>query len=164
MNKALLVLVFVMLALPFAQAVTSGHISPIFECWDNNGDGTYTAHFGYENTYGVDMQMSSSLTGNYMSHSAIPQVFTYPASPNYYPARMGRTMFYNTDGTEAFHVVWDGTGNIVWSLDGRTATASTGNDNQMCTYVPPQEVPEFGVFAAIGVLVAAGLFVARRRQ
>ena len=169
MKKLLVVLALFLVTMGSAFAIIAppqaerGDVSLIFECWNDNGDDTYTAYFGYENKKGTDVSVSSSLSGNVISNTAVPTVFTYPASPNFYPPREGRTMFYNVDGTNAFSVVWNGAGNIVWSGAGKTATAST-NPNQECEFRPVDEVPEFGLVAGAAVIALAGLFIYKRRS
>jgi uncharacterized repeat protein (TIGR02543 family) len=105
-------------------------IKPIFEGYVDNGDGTYRAYFGYENksvTAGGDpwdvyLPMGSSqnkITGN-ADDSLFPENFTYP---NVIPGRPGRTDWFPNALVEIPD--WDGT-TIVWTLDGRTATAGLG--------------------------------------
>lgn len=112
-------------------------LRPIFEGWVNNGDGTYKAYFGYlnesmDNTnspmavnipFGTDSNKVSGFTGD----TVFPSDFA-----------IGRTPFY----PNAAIVVdgWDGN-NIVWTLDGRTATANVNNVGQEFTTESEDEDP-----------------------
>lgn len=147
-----------MIASVAAVVVDYNSVRPILECVDDNGDDTYTAHFGYlnQNDFLVQIPLGENnfLTGNAMSGSPVTEF-----AP-------GRTPYYNDVGYAAFDVVFDGN-NLVWTLEGpdgsrRTATASA--NSAACTYEPPQDVPEFGLLAALGVVAVAGFFVFRRRN
>lgn len=165
MNKIVILLAVFMLTIGSSFVLADNpDVSLIFECWSDNDDGTYTAYFGYENREGADVEVESSLSGNVISNTAIPGTFTYPATPSYVSeTRQGRTQFYNVDGTNAFSATWDGTGNLVWSGAGKTATASLGGSE--CTYQPPvDEVPEFGLIAGAAVIALAGLFIYKKRS
>lgn len=90
-------------------------IRPILECVVNNGDGTFTAHFGYlnENDFPVTIPVGNSNKFNRSNpDQGQPTVFN-PGRTPYYP---------NAD----FQIVFDGN-NLVWTLDGRTATASANS-------------------------------------
>ncbi|HEX3557099.1 MAG TPA: SdrD B-like domain-containing protein [Thermoanaerobaculia bacterium] len=87
-------------------------VNPIFECVAPNADGTYTAYFGYLNPN------SSSITipiGSGNMFSPAPADRGQPTTFN-----PGRTPFWPN---AAFSVVFDGN-NLVWTLNGLTATAS----------------------------------------
>ncbi|HEX4962858.1 MAG TPA: SdrD B-like domain-containing protein, partial [Thermoanaerobaculia bacterium] len=87
-------------------------VNPIFECVASNGNGTYTAYFGYLNPN------SSSVT--------IPIGSANMFSPA--PADRGQPTTFSPGRTPlwpnaAFSVVFDGN-TLVWTLNGLTATAS----------------------------------------
>jgi len=120
--------------LPVSTIGAKSGVSPILECVKDNGDGTYTAYFGYENYDETETVIpvgdSNKITGGVLSgqDQGQPTTFEYPV-PGHPDGRMGRTPWYPN---AAFSVVFDGS-NLVWTLDGRTATAS---DN------PAQQCPE----------------------
>ncbi len=86
-------------------------VIPILECVVNNGNGTYTAHFGYENqnSFAVSIPVSSANTFNPGGDLGQPTVFN-PGRTGYYP---------DSD----FQVTFNGQ-NLVWHLNGRTVTAN----------------------------------------
>ncbi|MBN1284436.1 MAG: DUF11 domain-containing protein, partial [Anaerolineae bacterium] len=106
-------------------------LSPILECVADNHDGTFTAHFGYENresrTVFIPVGPDNKFTPEPADRGQ-PTAFTLP---NVIPGRPGRTPFYPNS---AFSVVFDGN-NLVWSLHGRTATASSSS--QRCPEPEP---------------------------
>ena len=87
-------------------------VSPILEFTVDNGDGTYTAHFGYLVRGSEDVSIpaggSNKFTGGGVSVQDQGQPTTFSA---------GRQV-------DVFTVVFDGS-DLVWTLDGSTATAST---------------------------------------
>ena len=108
------------------------NISAIFEGWKDNGDETYTAYFGYENKSTIDrgngpepyvvnepVGANNKLTPS-TNDNLLPTTFGFP---NVVSGRPGRTSFYPGPGFAFVVENWDGS-NIVWSLFGRTATAS----------------------------------------
>ena len=105
-------------------------ISPIFEGWENNGDGTFTAYFGYE-TYSTDGMGNpitvtlprgndNKINGN-VNENLFPTEFIYP---NVVSGRPGRTNWQ--PNAKVVIPDWDGS-SIVWTLNGKTATAGLPN-------------------------------------
>jgi choice-of-anchor A domain-containing protein/uncharacterized repeat protein (TIGR01451 family)/TQXA domain-containing protein len=97
-------------------------ITPILECVVKNNDNTYTAHFGYLNSNDVEVTIS---VGSDNKFSPAPedrgQTTTFnPGRTDYYP---------NAD----FTVTWDGSSDLVWTLNGKTATASINDSSQVCS-------------------------------
>lgn len=97
-------------------------MSPILECVAENGDGTYTAYFGYRNPNAfvvtIPIGANNKLT---------------PSPPNRGQATVfqpGRTPAYPN---AAFSVPFPG-GNLVWTLNGRTSTASPAS--KRCAVTP----------------------------
>jgi hypothetical protein len=87
----------------------------VLECVANNGDGSYTAYFGYKNDNSGPV--------------AIPVGGQNKFSPN--PAERGQpTVFQPGRQVGVFSVLFNGS-NLVWTLNGRMATAST-NPAQAC--------------------------------
>jgi len=90
-------------------------VSPVLECVDDNGDGTYTAHFGYNN--------------NNNRWVSIPIGADNKFTPN--PQDRGQPQFFKPGRiVNDFSVVFDGS-NLVWYLkspNGEAAT-STASDN-----------------------------------
>lgn len=92
--------------------VASAVVRPILECVANNGNGTYTAYFGYKNDSAADITL---LVGTKNKFTPGPQDRGQPTT-----FLTGRTPFYPN---AAFSVPFNGN-NLVWTLNGRTATAS----------------------------------------
>jgi cysteine-rich repeat protein len=95
-------------------------VHPILECVIDNGNGTYTAHFGYlnENAAAVSIPLGAA---NKFSPGAQDRGQPTTFQP-------GRTPYWPQ---AAFNVVFDGS-NLTWTLTGpdggtRTATASSGS-------------------------------------
>ncbi|MEM8529629.1 MAG: choice-of-anchor A family protein [Chloroflexota bacterium] len=95
-------------------------VHPITECIVNNGNGSYTAFFGYknENNAAVDIPVGAD-----NSFSPSPQNRGQPTT-----FQPGRTSYWPE---AAFSVDFDGSP-LVWSLNGRTATASS--NGTPCSY------------------------------
>ncbi len=83
-------------------------VSPVLESVIDNGDGTYTAIFGYNSTYTEDKEIAIGSTNKF---TPVPEDRGQP------------TTFSPGRGYAIFSVTWE-TGNIVWTLDGSTATAN----------------------------------------
>lgn len=114
-------------------------VSPILECVANLDDGAYRAFFGWENPNEFDVTIpvgaENKFTGGAIDGNDQGQTteFTYPA-PNFpNDDRMGRTGFYPD---HAFSVDFDGS-ELVWTLNGKTATASDGS--KQCPIPEPEE-------------------------
>lgn len=106
-------------------------VKPVLECVDDNGDGTYTAHFGYlnENNFAVEIPVGegdmgrNTLTGNAISGNPVT---------TFEPGRVN----------DAFQIVFDGN-NLVWTLrykDSGNRTSTASSSSTLCQE-PPQ--PEF---------------------
>lgn len=112
-------------------------VSPIFECWTLESDETYTAYFGYENRttddgvpvgvvlpYGPQNNLTpSGFDGLQPDEFGVPDVV---------PGRPGRTAFGPAEPNAFVVSGWNGVGNIVWNLDGRSATAGVSREDQEC--------------------------------
>lgn len=85
------------------------NVTPKRESVVDNGDGTFTAFFGYDSTYSTTQTIPIS-TDNKFTPS--PQDRGQPTS--FLPGRQ----------VNVFSVTWGGS-NLVWSLDGATATANS---------------------------------------
>lgn len=83
-------------------------VSPVLECVSDQGDGQYVAHFGYNNPNSVPVTIP---VGTKNRFSPSPQNRGQP------------TVFQPGRQVDAFTVKFNG-GNLVWTLNGRTATAS----------------------------------------
>ncbi len=102
-------------------------VRPIFECWKDNGDGSYTAYFGYENHSTIDGEPHNVTIpvgdDNYITPASysnlLPTEFVYPGVVENRP---GRTAFDSTEPNAFVIDNWDGT-NVVWNLLGKTSTA-----------------------------------------
>ncbi|MEM6529871.1 MAG: hypothetical protein AAF653_16345, partial [Chloroflexota bacterium] len=109
-------------------------VNGILECVVDNDDGTFTAHFGYENpnntaTY-IPHGEDNFLTGGGLSaeelRAATPKYF---AKPGVVANRPGRSGFYpNSAFQVTFHAGENDENRLVWNLFGRTETASADSD------------------------------------
>lgn len=95
-------------------------VSPVLECVDQNPDGTYKAHFGYNNTYSTSTTIAignkNKFTPNPINRGQ-PTIFT--------PGRV----------VDSFQVNFNGS-NLVWYLkspNGQTATATVSSSSPRCT-------------------------------
>lgn len=92
-------------------------ISPVLECVIHNLDGSYTAHFGYSNPNSFPVTIpigpNNKFTGG--NNQDLGQPITF---------NPGRTPYFPDSD---FQVTWDGSTNLVWSLDGKTSTASVNS-------------------------------------
>jgi hypothetical protein len=115
-------------------------LNPFVECVADNGDGTFTAHFGYENKLGVPFFIPASgyganksyLAGGGLSAEVLravtPRHFGTPNIPGLSPARSAP--FPNS----AFQVIFNGT-DLEWELYDEEVVASAEDS-------PPCLVPE----------------------
>jgi hypothetical protein len=84
---------------------------PVLECVESNADGTYTAHFGYDNPNSFDV--SIPIGG---SNFFVPL-----------PLDRGQpTLFVPGRQVDVFTVVFPTFSLLVWTLDGGTAIARSG--------------------------------------
>lgn len=86
-------------------------VRPVLECVTNNGDGTYTAYFGYKNENSVSVYIP---VGSKNKFTPTPQ------------DRRQKTVFLPGRNYRAFTVNFNGS-NLVWTLNGRTSTASSNS-------------------------------------
>ncbi len=114
-------------------------VVPIFECYVEQADGTYTAFFGYENsTVGEDGELVE-ITVPFGADNALSPVAldgVQPTSfgfPDVVDGRPGRTAFEDVEPNAFIVEGWDGS-DIVWTLLGETATASLATN---CASQPP---------------------------
>jgi hypothetical protein len=104
-----------------AQAQGGHTLIPLLECVDDNGDGTYTAHFGYLNNSGATITLGIG-----------PKNMFVPGQED-----LGQpTVFLPGEHLNVFSVVFSGTDEIKWMLkaDGdkrHQVTASA--DSEACT-------------------------------
>ncbi|WP_448522309.1 IPT/TIG domain-containing protein [Schleiferia thermophila] len=86
-------------------------VRPVLECVRNNGDGTYTANFGYKNDNDVSVYIP---IGNRNKFTPTPQ--DRGQTRIFLPGRKYRVFTVNFNGS-----------NLVWTLNGRTSTASSNS-------------------------------------
>ena len=96
-------------------------VRPALECVAANADGTYTAYFGYENRHGEPVTIPRGSRNRLTPASYDGQQPTAFPMPNAVPGRPGRTPFYPG---HAYTVTFPAGTQVVWTLGGRTATAS----------------------------------------
>ena len=85
-------------------------VIPILECVAENGDGTYTAHFGYENPNAFVVVVSAEDQQNKFEP---PPTFRTGQPESFAPGRV----------EDWFSVLFDGNG-LTWVLDGHAVTAN----------------------------------------
>lgn len=85
-------------------------IAPILECVAENSDGTYTAHFGYNNPNPFVVSLSAK---NHENKFEPPPIFRTGQPVVFAPGRV----------TDWFSVIFDGNG-LTWLLDGQVVTAN----------------------------------------
>jgi hypothetical protein len=86
-------------------------VRPVLECVRNNGDGTYTAFFGYKNDNSVSVYIP---VGGKNKFTPTPQDRGQPR------------VFESGRHYKVFTVNFNGS-NLVWTLNGRTSTASSNS-------------------------------------
>ena len=86
-------------------------VRPVLECVTNNGDGTYTAYFGYKNDNTVSVYIPA---GSKNKFTPTPQ--DKGQTKVFMPGRKYRVFTVNFNGS-----------NLVWTLNGRTSTASSNS-------------------------------------
>ena len=86
-------------------------VRPVLECVRNNGDGTYTAFFGYKNDNSVSVYIP---VGNKNKFTPTPQ--DRGQTRVFEPGRHYKVFTVNFNGS-----------NLVWTLNGRTSTASSNS-------------------------------------
>lgn len=134
-------------------------VRPILECVINNGNGTYTAHFGYLNENSIPVVIPIGVDNKFTPG---PDGKGQPT--NFLP---GRTDYFPN---AAFTVVFDGS-NLVWTLKGpdgvtRTATANASSapcaehvyfqkqwidHNNNVSLTPPANLPSNYSFVATSI-------------
>ncbi|MDX1995470.1 MAG: choice-of-anchor A family protein, partial [bacterium] len=102
--------------------VTPRTVSPILECVVPNNTTGFTAYFGYNNPNAYSVTIAVGTNNRF---SPAPQDRGQPST--FAP---GRTPFYPN---AAFSVDF-GSGDLVWTLNGRTATANGSTESQRCQY------------------------------
>jgi hypothetical protein len=110
-----------------AQAGGGHSLIPLLECVDDNGDGTYTAHFGYLNQSGATITLEIG-----------PKNMFVPGQLDFGQP----TVFLPGEHLNAFSVVFAGTDEIKWMLkaDGdkrHQVTASADADACTTTSTSP---------------------------
>ena len=104
-----------------AQAGGGHSLVPLLECVDNNGDGTYTAHFGYLNQSGSTINLAIG-----------PKNMFEPGQLD-----LGQpTVFLPGEHLNVFSVVFNGTDELHWMLkadgDKRHQVVASA-DSEICT-------------------------------
>lgn len=84
-------------------------VTPILECVSQNPDGSYTAHFGYDNPNGYTVTVGADISNSF--HPA--PVFRTGQPEIFAPGRV----------VDFFSVLFDGNG-LTWTLDGGASTAN----------------------------------------
>lgn len=99
-------------------------ITPLLECVIDNGNGTYTAHFGYENpndeTVNIPIGSNNNFTGTGNQNEGQPTSF-----------ESGRTDYFPD---AEFTVTFDEDSTLVWHLNGKTVSV-TKNSKQCVEHI-----------------------------
>ena len=91
------------------DAPTPEKVTPILECVTDNGDGSYTARFGYDNPNPFVVVVRADRDNSFQP----PPVFRTGQPESFAPGRV----------VDWFGVLFDGTG-LTWVLDGHAVTAN----------------------------------------
>ncbi|BDQ02954.1 hypothetical protein [Ignavibacterium sp.] len=86
-------------------------VRPVLECVRNNGDGTYTAYFGYKNDNTVSVYIPLGSKNKFT-----PTQQDRGQTRVFLPGRKYKVFTVNFNGS-----------NLVWTLNGRTSTASSNS-------------------------------------
>jgi len=112
-----------------AQAQGGHTLIPLLECVDDNGDGTYTAHFGYLNNSGAPINLAVG-----------PKNMFVPGQEDFGQP----TVFLPGEHLNVFSVVFSGTNDIKWMLkadgDKRHQVVASA-DFEACTTTHPTSSP-----------------------
>jgi hypothetical protein len=104
-----------------AQAQGGHQLIPLLECVDDNGDGTFTAHFGYLNQSGATINLAVG-----------PKNMFVPGQTDFGQP----TVFLPGEHLDVFSVVFPGTGDLKWMLkaDGdRRHEVVASSSSDICT-------------------------------
>ncbi len=108
---------------PYAYSSPPEIVKGVLECVADNGDGTFTAHFGYINNNEVTSYVPfgplNKLTGGGLTNAQLEA-----ATPKYF-GQLGRTPFFPDS---AFQVIFDAESTLVWTHSGGTSSASASGD------------------------------------
>lgn len=107
-----------------AQAGGGHSLIPLLECVDDNGDGTYTAHFGYINNSGATINLAVG-----------PKNMFVPGQEDFGQP----TVFLPGEHLNVFSVVFPGTEDLKWMLkadgDKRHQVVASA-DSEVCSTTP----------------------------
>lgn len=123
--------------LPLVQRVAEAQggsvLVPLLECVDNNGDGTYTAHFGYLNT-----------TGSVITLAVGPKNMFVGGDQD----RGQPTVFYTGEHLSEFTVVFSALDTLKWLLkadgDRRHQVEASATSETCATTLPPTTTVGYG--------------------
>lgn len=116
-------------------------VKNFLECVSDNKDGTYTAHFGYENPNGspvtIPVGSKNSLTGGGLSsEQLIAQTPTYFGRPDVIEGNPGRSAPYPNSAFQVIFKQKKSSEKLVWRLNGHKVTADAQNHSQRCSPNP----------------------------
>jgi RHS repeat-associated protein len=117
-------------------------IHPIVECVENNGNGTYTAHFGYSNDNSYPVTVPVGLLNMFLP----------------LPINRGQiTVFQPGIQQNVFTVVFNGNP-LIWQVRGRIATA-TNNPALACSSAVDTTCPNLSVTAPVDGMITSAASV-----
>ncbi len=126
-NMRATVMSAVVILLAVSLVPVGASVSPVLENVTDRCDGTFLATFGYENTSSGTVTLPIGPSNNFSGTDAVDAGQPTDFAP-------GRR-------TNVFNVIFDGS-NIVWTLDGRTETASGNAADNTCGFSPVSPVLE----------------------
>lgn len=122
--------------------VIPASVTNYLECVTDNLDGTFTAHFSYDNHTDAPITVPYDETFNYLSGGGLSSAQLVANTPQYF----GYVGNSPSQPNSAFQVVFDGT-NLSWTLFGNEVTAHA--DSDPCDLHPTtygQEVVDYGLY------------------
>jgi Coenzyme PQQ synthesis protein D (PqqD) len=115
-----------------AQAQGGHNLIPLLECVDDNGDGTFTAHFGYLNQSGATINLAVG-----------PKNMFVPGQLDFGQP----TVFLPGEHLDVFSVVFDGTDELKWMLkadgDKRHEVVASATSDACTTSTTPTTTTTF---------------------
>ncbi len=89
----------------------SGKLSLIHECWKDNGDGTYTSFFSYDNEY-KEMEIE---IGRYNRINKLPKESDCKITNRYVDCNQPTKFLYGGND-KVSNFTWDGKGKLTWTV------------------------------------------------
>ncbi|MDQ6783703.1 MAG: hypothetical protein M3063_09730 [Actinomycetota bacterium] len=135
-----------------AAPASGGVLAPILTCVTDNSNGTYTAHFGYNdsipgNTY---IPPGSIIPANYFSPGP-----TVPGQPQ---------NFFQGSYPDFLFVTEPNSTNVTWNLGSGVSTATVGSTPCAPNTILPETATAIALPAAAAGILGMSAFILRRRH